>query len=255
MLPAEKRVRMLEALERNACDIEKELNHAFAERAHEASPPVGAAKVAHFCKRVGDSRAFSLLVILAILVAAAVETLTVQKVGSASDVAAISDLILVIFCAEMVVQVGLEGAQPWRYLAADPWNRFDFSLVLISLIGKVLPSLGSVTFLRLLRLLRIVKLFHSYPALRTVVQSLFLAFTDVGYVMVRRGRRCGSGGDSNVPTRAASWHMPCSWARPRREWAECWPHLSLPTPPVQKSVAQACVIILTVPPCSVSRSS
>ena len=53
----------------------------------------------------------------------------------------------------------------------------------ISWLGMIVP-LGSTSFLRLLRLMRVVKLLHSFPALRSVTQSLLNAFENVGYVVL-----------------------------------------------------------------------
>ena len=59
-------------------------------------------------------------------------------------------IILGIFIGEAVVKIGAEGSKPWRYFM-DPWNVFDFAIV----VACLLPFSGSaVTVLRLLRLLR-----------------------------------------------------------------------------------------------------
>ena len=55
-------------------------------------------------------------------------------------------------------------------------------VVALSYVDLLVP-LGSVKALRLLRMLRIVRLLHSFPALRSVVQSLVVAFKNVVYLL------------------------------------------------------------------------
>ena len=187
--PAEKRSRMLESLEQPGTELEIQLDHFFGKRLPERKKLEGLAHVAAVCRKISESHRFSQLILCAIIAAACVETVTADlqlwdRWFNVETLKVFSDVILAIFTLEVVLKTGAEGDKPWRYLAKDPWNRFDFTLVLISYAGMAIQSLGSVTFLRLLRLLRIVKLLHEYPALKSVVNSLLRACSDVGYVML-----------------------------------------------------------------------
>ena len=162
LLPAEKRQRMLESLEQPGTELEIQLDHFFGKRLPERKKLEGLAHAAELCRKVTESRHFSRLILGTIIAAAAVETVTadLQLWGRWTDaptLKACSDVILAIFTLEVLLKTGAEGGKPWRYLAKDPWNRFDFTLVLISYAGIAVQRIGSVTFLRLLRLLRIVK--------------------------------------------------------------------------------------------------
>ena len=94
-----------------------------------------------------------------------------------------SHAILAIFTLEIVIKIGALCPTPRRFFASS-WNRFDFVIVGLSYLGYAI-DLSSVTVLRLLRLLRVVKLMHSYPALRSVTQSLLCACGDVTCVRAR----------------------------------------------------------------------
>ena len=160
--PAEKRSRMLESLEQPGTELEIQLDHFFGKRLPERKKLEGLAHVAAVCRKISESHRFSQLILCAIIAAACVETVTADlqlwdRWFNVETLKVFSDVILAIFTLEVVLKTGAEGDKPWRYLAKDPWNRFDFTLVLISYVGMAVQRIGSVTFLRLLRLLRIVK--------------------------------------------------------------------------------------------------
>ena len=66
-----------------------------------------------------------------------------------------------------MVKTVAQGERPQRYLQ-DPWNRFDFVVVLISYVELAYP-LGGLAMLRLVRVLRMLKV---QPNLQTIVQRL-----------------------------------------------------------------------------------
>ena len=92
--------------------------------------------------------------------------------------AVLDSIILWIFVAEIVVKVGAEGAQPWRYFK-DPWNIFDFAIV----AACFLPLDASfVAVLRLVRILRVLKLVTAIPKLQVLVNALLKSVPSMGYV-------------------------------------------------------------------------
>lgn len=77
------------------------------------------------------------------------------------------DLIIVwIFVLEVILKLvgfGLKG------YFSDRWNRFDFIIVVASLIFYATPF---VSILRLIRVLRLIRLIPAIPALRKIIDSL-----------------------------------------------------------------------------------
>jgi voltage-gated sodium channel len=123
-------------------------------------------RLAEFLSSVSEAPMFQNLITFVIIVAAVLvgietypklhhEYATVLHIGD--------KIILGIFIGEAVVKIGAQGSKPWRYFM-DPWNVFDFAIV----VACLLPFSGSaVTVLRLLRLLRVLKLVRALPKLRS----------------------------------------------------------------------------------------
>lgn len=92
-------------------------------------------------------------------------------------------VILGIFVVEIVIKLAAEGRTPGRYFR-DPFNCFDFAIVVISLL-----PLGAqyATVLRLVRLLRVLRLVHALPRLQILVSALLKSIPSMGYVAVFLG--------------------------------------------------------------------
>ena len=87
-------------------------------------------------------------------------------------------VIIVIFVFEVVVKIVAEKLQPLNYFF-DNWNKFDFIIVISSLI----PGAGSeLVLMRLLRLLRVLKLVKKLPQLAVIVNALMTAMSSISYV-------------------------------------------------------------------------
>jgi len=83
-----------------------------------------------------------------------------------------------VFVAEAAVMINSFGRRPWNYFK-DPWNLFDFVIV----VSSFLPIGGSsVTTLRLLRLLRVLKLVKALPKLRMLVLGVLNSLSSIGYI-------------------------------------------------------------------------
>jgi len=90
----------------------------------------------------------------------------------------LDDVILCIFAAEVVIKVIAEKLQPWCYFF-DAWNRFDFIIV----VGSMIPGTGNTIMLvRLLRLFRVLKLVKKLPQLAVIVNALMTAMSSISYV-------------------------------------------------------------------------
>jgi voltage-gated sodium channel len=92
-------------------------------------------------------------------------------------------IVLCVFVAEICIKLAAEGNKPWRYFR-DPFNVFDFTVVVVTL----LPFGGQyVTVLRLLRLLRVLRLVHALPRLQILVSALLKSIPSMAYVGVFLG--------------------------------------------------------------------
>ena len=87
----------------------------------------------------------------------------------------------VVFTIECVVKLVAEGEHPRRYFE-DPWNAFDFVVVVSGFLESALPFNASV--LRLVKLLRVFKLARTFPSLRIIVEALLGTLSSVSYIMV-----------------------------------------------------------------------
>jgi voltage-gated sodium channel len=111
---------------------------------------------------------------------------------------AIDTIILVIFIIEAVMKMLQYPLEPWMYLVtftgwrvpivhtkitvgANPWNCFDFMLIILSLPGVMGSAAGA---LRLLRLARLIKIINKVPKMKVIVEGLMAGLESVLYIMV-----------------------------------------------------------------------
>jgi voltage-gated sodium channel len=137
-------------------------------------------------RRTASSSWFQNAVTVVILLAGilvGVETYPALVERHAALLHLLDKVILGVFVIEITVKVGAEGARPWRYFK-DPWNVFDFAIV----VAAFMP-VGSqyVTVLRLVRLLRVLRLVHVLPRLQILVSALLKSIPSMGYVSVLLG--------------------------------------------------------------------
>ena len=91
--------------------------------------------------------------------------------------------ILWIFTIEAVIKILAEGDKPLNYFK-DPWNVFDFLIVLVCWVAIFTPSLdaGFVAVFRLARVLRVLRLVGAMPQLKTLVDAMLKSIPSMGYV-------------------------------------------------------------------------
>ncbi len=134
-----------------------------------------------FCKKIANANWFSQFVTAVILLAGVLVGLEtypdiVERFESPLHLANMA--ILAIFTFEVVVKMGAEGSKPWRYFR-DPWNVFDFLIV----VAAYMPvDAQFVTVLRLARVLRVLKLVRALPKLQILVSALLKSIPSMGYV-------------------------------------------------------------------------
>jgi voltage-gated sodium channel len=92
-------------------------------------------------------------------------------------------IVLWIFVIEVVMKMGAQGRRPWRYFL-DPWNVFDFVIVVVCF----LPATGPYALvLRLARLFRVLRLVRFIPRLQILVSALLKSLPSMVYVSVLLG--------------------------------------------------------------------
>ena len=128
---------------------------------------------------IAQSAWFQRLILLTILIAGAlVGVETYPQFQHFSVLHVLDRVVLFIFVIEIVVKMGAEGRQPWRYFR-DPWNIFDFIIVAA---GFLPVNAQFVTAFRLLRLLRVLKLVRSLPRLQILVDALLKSIPSMFYI-------------------------------------------------------------------------
>ncbi len=91
--------------------------------------------------------------------------------------------IVWIFVAECLIKIAANSPHPWNYFR-DPWNIFDFIIVVVALLPF---DSEAVALLRLLRLLRVLRLVRALPGLQVLVGALLKSIPSMGYVAVLLG--------------------------------------------------------------------
>ena len=135
------------------------------------------------CKGVADSKWFTNFILGVIVLAGVVVGMQTYKEFEAENHALLSTLdtvILWIFVLEAVIKIISKGKRPLDYFK-DPWNVFDFTIVIVCFLpigGKFIPVL------RLARVLRVLKLVSAIPRLQILVNAVLKSIPSIGYVFL-----------------------------------------------------------------------
>jgi voltage-gated sodium channel len=134
-----------------------------------------------FCQTVVESRTFQPVIIGVILVASVIVGLEtseylMSRYGGFFFV--LDGAILGIFAAEIILRIGAHGNRPWRFFL-DPWNVFDFVIVVICFIPATGPF---AAVLRLARILRVLRLVSAVPRLQLIVMALLRSIPSMGFI-------------------------------------------------------------------------
>jgi voltage-gated sodium channel len=131
--------------------------------------------------RFVDSNAFQNSILAVITVAAVLVGLETSRdlVARYGDILhAFDAVILWTFAAEAALKI-LRHGRRWYLYFADPWNLFDFAIVVICF----LPIGGQyAAVLRLARVLRALRLITAIPKLQLLVGSLLKSIPSLAYV-------------------------------------------------------------------------
>lgn len=139
--------------------------------------------MAAILKRIVGSTVFNRLVLGAILLAAiliGVETFPEFDPSAPLGIAiqAAQDAILWLFVIEAILKIGAHGRRPWDYFK-DPWNVFDFVIVLICFLPL---DTNYVAIFRMARVLRALRLVSALPQLQLLVTALLRSVPSLTYV-------------------------------------------------------------------------
>jgi voltage-gated sodium channel len=130
--------------------------------------------------RLTKARWFQRTILLAIAltgVLAGLETYPrFRGTDTASEaIAALQQLVLLVFVAEIVIRIGAYGARPWLFFT-KPWNVFDFVIVALCLLPL------HAEYVVVFRLLRTLRLFTALHGLQIMVSGLLRGIPSLGYV-------------------------------------------------------------------------
>ena len=139
------------------------------------------------CKSIVNSKIFQRLILVTILLAGVVVGVQTYKAFAREHAIVLNtldSLILGIFVIEAVIKILAEGNRPQNYFR-NPWNIFDFIIVVACLLGPVI-HLGAdfLPVLRLARILRVLRLVSAIPKLQLLVSCLLRSLPSMFYVSI-----------------------------------------------------------------------
>ena len=139
------------------------------------------------CKSIVNSKIFQRLILVTILLAGVVVGIQTYKAFAREHAIVLNTLdsfILGIFVIEAVIKILAEGNRPQNYFR-NPWNIFDFIIVVACLLGPVI-NLGAdfLPVLRLARILRVLRLVSAIPKLQLLVSCLLRSLPSMFYVSI-----------------------------------------------------------------------
>jgi voltage-gated sodium channel len=150
----------------------------------------GTSRVVGLSKRIVSSNTFDWIitgVILLQAIALAIEaTPAILSIGKdlelleAGTFSIIQSLVIAIFIVEAALRLIAVYPRPQRYFK-DPWNCFDFAIIILS----VIPISGQFsTIARLVRLLRITRLVTKSNELRAIVSTLVRSIPSIFNILI-----------------------------------------------------------------------
>ncbi len=133
-------------------------------------------------KKIVDHRAFNPAILLLILIAAVLVGLetsrgVMERFGEV--IHTLDTIVVYLFALEAVLKMASHGPRRFYRYFFDPWNVFDFIIVVVCL----LPLNGSyAAVLRLVRVLRALRVVSTMPKLQLLVNSLLRSLPSMGHV-------------------------------------------------------------------------
>ena len=153
--------------------------------AQDSAPDPPLSKVAAWCLRITESRAFEVVIIVLIGANAVVLGIeTYPNLETAGPLLHWMELSFrAAFVAEIAIRILAHGRRPQDFFRHG-WNVFD--LVVIAAI--FIPGLhGDTALLRVVRVARVLRLVRFSPGLRTIVAALWRSLPGVGGFLALAG--------------------------------------------------------------------
>ena len=136
------------------------------------------------CKTIVEAKLFNNFILGVILLAGVVvgcQTYPELEEQYGNLLTGLDRFILGIFVVEIILKMCAQGSQPWNYFK-DPWNVFDFVIVVACLIPTDSGNFAAV--LRLARVLRVLRLVSAIPRLQILVGAVLRSVPSIGYVFL-----------------------------------------------------------------------
>lgn len=137
--------------------------------------------------KIAEHNLFKRFIILTILLAALVVGAQTYKDFALRHrflLSIFDGLILLVFLLEAVIKILAEGKKPQNYFK-NPWNVFDFLIVVACLLEPILDLGGEfLPVLRLARILRVLRLVTAIPKLQLLVTCLLKSLPSMFYVSI-----------------------------------------------------------------------
>lgn len=143
-------------------------------------------QLSDFCKVFIETKFFKRFILSLIFVASllvGLETYEEFVAGYAYLFTVTDYIILFFFSIEIVIKIIAEGRHPLRYFA-DPWNIFDFLIVLSCFVPV---TSDFIAIFRLIRILRVLRLISALPKLQLLVTALLKSIPSMVYVIFMMG--------------------------------------------------------------------
>lgn len=134
-------------------------------------------------KKITGSPSFKIIVLSIILLSALITGLETypQYFKTFYHWFIIADRVIVAaFAIELAFRLTAHGKNIWRFFT-DPWNVFDFVIVLLCFLPADVHFIG---ILRIVRILRVLRLISILPKLQLLVNTLIKSIPSIGYVIV-----------------------------------------------------------------------
>lgn len=125
---------------------------------------------------------FSLILLSSIIIG--LETYPNLAKQYQSILSLLDKIIIACFTIEITLKIISNGKKPWIYFS-DPWNVFDFIIVVICLIP--LNDTHYFAVFRVLRVLRILRMINVLPKLKLIITALLKSIPSMGYVIMLIG--------------------------------------------------------------------
>jgi len=143
--------------------------------------------ISSHCSSLANSEYFNRFIIATILLAGVVvgaQTYPNFAQENAHILSFLDRAILIIFILEASIKILAEGKNPFNYFK-NPWNVFDFTIVVACLLEPFLDLGGAfLPVLRLARILRVLRLVTAIPKLQLLVTCLLKSLPSMFYVSI-----------------------------------------------------------------------